>query len=273
MIPKLSGNIINAYPADILLEQNALRSIKILVKEQKSLKGGFDELKKELDKTSKDVQKAYNTLSGNSAPTSAEKQKQIGNRTKKLTKTETVYGLALPLPNELTDSQSHQWVTTDGFVGTNAKKITDAEIVGTSINKALGELASSTGARKPMVDPGYFQDYNGTEPREFSFSWDLIPNNKAEAEQIKTILYHLKKYTLPTTAINGIALLSPYVFDIQIGNDYINSLMNMNNVVCKSMNISYAADGKLQYFTDGTPKFIKLDMSFAERSTVTADFY
>jgi len=273
MVLKLAGDIINAYPADILLEQNAKRSIRILVKEQKSLKGGIDELKKELEKTSNDIKDAYNTLTGDSGPTSAEKQKQIGNRTKKLTKAETVYGLALPLPNELTDSQSHQWETTTGFIGTNAKKITDAELMGTSINKALGELASATGARKPMVDPGYFQDYNGTEPREFSFSWDLIPNNKHEAKQIKTILYHLKKYTLPTTAINGIALLSPYVFDIQIGNDYINSLMNMNNVVCKSMNISYAAEGKLQFFKDGTPKFIKLDMSFAERSTVTADFY
>lgn len=268
---KLTGKIINAYPADILLEENSLRSIKILVKEQRSLSGGISELKSELEKTSNNIKDAHGTLTG--APSSEERQTEIKSRTKKLTKAETVYGIALPLPNELNDSQSHQWETSSGFIGNNAKKITDFEIMGVSINKAMGELSSATGARKPLADPGYFQDYNGTEPREFSFSWDLIPNNKTEAEQIKNILYHLKKYTLPTTAINGIALLSPFVFDIQIGNKYIDSLMNMNNVVCTSMNVSYAAEGKLQYFSDGTPKFIKLDLSFSERSTVTADFY
>jgi hypothetical protein len=283
----MAGEIVNAYPTSILLDEYEMKSVKLLVKEVNSISGGIDELKGQILKTSTDLIDLYDTMTS-STPSSEARQNEIGTRTKKLTKAKTIYGVALPLPSELSDSQSHSWSSTEGAVskgiGNVASSIAGAVTkrmgrVGDFINSVgsaaqgamghLGEVASATGARKPMIDPGYFQDYNGTEPRDFTFSWEFIPNNENESKQIKEILYHLKKYTLPTTAINGIALLSPYVFDIQIGNEYINSLINMNNVVCKSMDIKYTT----KFFEDGTPKHIELSMQFAERSTVTADFY
>jgi hypothetical protein len=263
-------SIVNSYPSDVQNDPN--RCIIILAKEQTSLSGSISELQAQVDKSSDQI---LDIVSGrSSAPSDAGRQSQLGWKTKKLTKAATVWGCALPLPNEIMDSQSHQWETTSGYVGQTVGGLANADIVGgISANKALGELASASGFRKPLIDPGYFQDYNGTEPREFTFTWDLIPNNAAEAQEIHDILYNLKKYTLPMSTINGLSLLSPFMFDITIGNPIINRIMNMNNVVCKSLSINYSADGSLQFFSDGMPKLWRLEATFAERSLVTADFY
>lgn len=263
--------ISNSYPSDITNPENIYRSIKILVKNVTSLSGSVDALIAEANAARADIENIISTKNKN--PSTEEQKDETADRTKKLTNAETVWGIALPLPNELNDSQSHQWDTTKGIIGEVGGGLADTSFGPVSVNKALGELASKSGFRKPIIDPGYFQDYNGTEPREFSFTWDLIPNNVEEAKQIEHILYNLKKYTLPTTTINKISLLSPYIFDIEIGNPIINRLMNMNNLVCRSMSINYSAEGALQFLPDGIPKYMRLEMTFAERALVTSEFY
>lgn len=270
-------NITNYYPTDILSENNQFRSVMLLVKNQESLNGGVESLVENVTKKAAKLGELIDTLGDTRVnPADAQSMKKIVDRASKLASDniKTIYGIALPLPNELSDSQSHQWETTEGAVGSIVGgMVNNASVGGLSVNKALGELTSVAGFRKPLIDPGYFQDYKGTEPREFRFSWDLIPSNADEVDQIMLLVYNLKKYTLPKASINGISLVSPYLFDIQIGNPRINALMNMNNVICKSMTVSYAAEGSLQFLPDGMPKYIRLEMTFAERALMTSDLY
>lgn len=267
-------NVMSHYPSDILTAENEFRTIKLIVKNMETISGGIDNLTSYIEKASADVQSAYDALtSDKTSPSDANKQKKLSDRTPKIEGLTTVYGVALPLPNELNDSQTHNWETTEGIVSDVAGNLTNAELGGVSVNKVIGQLASGSGYRKPLIDPGYFQDYKGSEPREFTFSWDLIPNNASEVDQIMTILYNLKKYTLPKSTVSGISMLSPYLFDIEIGNERISKIMNMNNVVCRSMNIDYSAEGSLQFLPDGMPKYMRLEMSFVERSLVTSDYY
>lgn len=265
--------ITNYWPNDIMSISNQNRHIQLLVKKQKSFAAGIEELKANLEEKSKDIKDIYNNLSDD--PTSEEEQKNVGKRIAKLTDCETKYGVALPLPNELVDSQSHSWDTNESYIGKGIKKIVVA-VPGINADTAQGisaQMASASGLRAPLIDPGYFQQFSGTQPREFSFNWNLVPNNIQEAKQILKILYHLKKYTLPTSTVNGVSMLSPYLFDIIIGNAHINSIMNMNNVVCTNLSINYSAEGALQFFADGIPKYMTLSMSFVERFTVTSEFY
>ena len=124
-----------------------------------------------------------------------------------------------------------------------------------------------------MVDPGMFQNYGGSAPRSFNFSFDLIPNNGFEAESIMNIILNLKKFSLPRSIVGGVSLLAPFLFEIEIGNDRMRKLINMNDVVMTEIGVNYGADGNMQFFSNGMPKFIQLDLAFAERSVVTAEFY
>lgn len=261
------------YPNDILLPQNEYRSIKLLVKEQKSFKGAVDELKKQLEKTEGELKKLYDEITNSEAPVDS-KENGAKERTRKLVNAQTICGFCLPLPNELNDSQNHGWELNKGIISTAADELIFEKIPGANrAAKIASEAAIATGVRKPIIDPGYFQEYTGSEPREFTFSWDFVPNNAFEANMIINIILNLKKYTLPTSAITGVVQLSPYLFEINIGNPYINNLMNMNNVVCRSMNVNYSADNSLQFFADGIPKYIRMEMSFIERSLVPSEFY
>lgn len=275
-------DIMNVYPRDILLPRNLNRHVRILVKEQESLAGGADELKKQVEKTANDVKEII-LNEKTQTPT------ELNQRVSKLVNAKTIYGIALPLPNELADAQSHSWDSTTGFVsdiaqaakgiggriegGAKGGMVSGGMVSGDTVAKGVASAASQAGFRQPLIDPGYFQDYKGTEPREFTFNWDLVPNNIDEAYNIFSIIYNLKKYTLPKSTINGVSMLSPYLFEIQIGNEIINALMNMNNVVCKSMTVNYSVDNSLQMFADGMPKYISLNMTFAERALITSDFY
>lgn len=281
-----TNEITDRWPKGVSTGINGVnRSINLLVKYQDELKGGTDSLLESLKTQYGNIQKAIEerNVSEHSQPTRGVMQKDLKNRVKKLINAKTLYGIALPLPNELSDSQDHQWEQNEGFVGSVVKGIENKVASGITNNyvksavglfsKKGGELATQTGFRKALVNPGYFQDYNGSTPRNFTLSWDLIPANPEEAESIITIIYNLKKYTLPTSIGGGTTLLSPYFFEIVINNPRIDALINMTNVVCTNLTVNYAADGGLQFLPDGIPKYIKLSMSFAERTLVTSEFF
>lgn len=258
----------NHYPKRILQPEYEFRSVKLFVKKTNMYNSAdnlFEEAKKKYDDIKELLNGAKDDITGAS---SKEWQEQLKDRIEKLNKnSESIYGICLPLPNELSDQQTHDWETSKSIVGE-----TLGNLVNATINKTVASAANASGARKPLINPGYFQDYNGSQPREFTFSWDFVPNNEEEVDQIKNIVYHLKKFTLPSS-IGGVALLSPFTFDIEIGSPEINQMMSMVDVVCKSLNIDYAADGALQFLPNGMPKYIKVSMSFIERTVITADLY
>ena len=87
------------------------------------------------------------------------------------------------------------------------------------------------------------------------------------------IILNLKKFSLPTSTISGVSLLAPFTFEIDIGNEKLKKLINMNDVVLTEISVNYSGDGSMQMFSNGVPKFIQLNLSFAEKSVITAEFY
>ena len=112
--------------------------------------------------------------------------------------------IVLPLPGEISDSQSHSWNEEEGVVSKSADKIfktlsdkysKDGSLFGKAMSELTGniEYANSytwhkLGLRKELTDPGMFQSYKGSNPRSFSLSFTLIPNNANEAELIRQII-------------------------------------------------------------------------------------
>lgn len=222
----------------------------------------------------------------------------------KMVKSSTIYTIVLPLPNSFTDAQSHSWNTEKGLLGAAAEAAEGAGLGGLApkfladkisawgsevlpgavsagtgaiasynIGTAIGNLSNQANLRKPLIDPGYFQNYTGSEPREFSFSWDLIPRNEREAQTMVNLVLKLKEFSSPEMAKGGVSLLAPHFFDIELGNRFISGMANLRGVVLKSMTIDYGADGYMQQYANGMPKYMKLDLTFAERSMMTANHY
>lgn len=265
---KFSNRIKDSWPNG-LMQSDPGRTVSFHVKHNPKLSSLGEALAEEVRSIGTDVGNAVESLTNSDfgdfgqTPDSQDK-----------TFMETVYSFSLPVPNEFTDTQTHNWETEEGIIGQTLGNVFKSEIAGgLSIDTVMGKVSNMTGIRKPLIDPGYFQNYKGTEPREFTFSWDLIPNSREEADNILRILKNLKKYTLPESSVNHVLLLSPYSFEINFQNTIYNEIINMADVVCSSMNITYSAEGTVQLLPDGMPKYIRLEMTFMERKTITADEY
>ena len=284
------------YPNYIIDPIHKMRSMKIIVKENASFDKIGEKFQQEVEKKGKEISE----IVANSANVWKSGKKvsdirttNIDKNTKRITQADPIYAVCLPLPNELMDQQSHNWQMEAGLMGTlvgAVSKLTGAAVVdklgankavegvnkwsgGIGINKVLAEASMSFGFRKPMVDPGMFQNYGGSAPRNYSFSFDFIPNNADEALSIMNIILNLKKFSLPRSIVSGVSLLAPFIFEIEIGNENMRKLINMNDVVMTEIGINYGADGNMQMFSNGMPKFIQLTLGFAERSLVTSEFY
>lgn len=155
--------------------------------------------------------------------------------------------------------------------GKAAEALTKA--ITTNAGDIIAEAGASMGFRQPTIDPGWFQEYIGTRPRTFEMDFDFLPNNDEEATMIQNIILNLKKFSTPRSTITGVSLLSPYTFEILFGNEKIQKLINMSNVVLKTIDVNYSGDGNMLMFADGSPTYIKLNLGFAEMNVVTAELY
>lgn len=285
------------YPHDIKSSKYAFRKVTIKVKKPNSdqtAQESYNKAKADLEKAIESTKVAANTVAG--------VQQNLKSNSKAASfDTEAV--IVLPLPNTFSDQQSHGWSTETGIIGTIGRNLTQQSATGLaakaaaavpgkagavagaaagaadsvagdiSIDKILGASSSSLGQRKPIIDPGYFQNYTGSEPREFNMVWDLVPSNGAEANDIIMIIMKLKEYASPQKMMNGVSLYAPYFFSIEFGNPFISAMAKIDRVVIKNISIDYGADGFMQQHFDGMPKHMTLSLSFAEVDMSTADDY
>lgn len=187
-------------------------------------------------------------------------------------KGQTIFQIALPYPDSFSETQGQKWEQARDFVGQLGNAVEEFNLpLVKNVSKFLGQTSNAMGLRKPVQNPGYFQDYQGPDIRTFSLSWELMPNSVEEAHQITLILYNLKKFFSPQKSKLDQILLQPYHFNIKIMNKIINPLQRLDLMVCTSIQIDYGT--KQNIFKDGSPKQYTLKMDFAERSILTQDDY
>jgi hypothetical protein len=274
------------YPSDITKDKYKKRHIKISIKEafQDALsKQEYEKALEKFDKNAKNAKKVATSLS------STQENLKTNSKSKNY---ETKFLIVLPIPNSFTDSQSHEWSKDSGVLGTIGKNVMStsasdiigsvsktaggiAEKIGGGIDadKIIGASSSSMGMRKPLIDPGYFQNYSGSTPRTFDMAWDLIPQSQEEAISIVNIISKLKEFSSPTKTINGVSLLAPYFFSIVVGNKTISSLAKIDRVVLSRISVDYGADGGMSMHWNGMPKYIKLSLTWQEVDMTTAEDY
>lgn len=307
---------------------------------------------------------AYETLNrdfGSMKASTAEK-KNAG----LLNTTDTVSNLkaiiTLPMPEQFGDDLVHTWEkkdtlesldagaasATDAMIGVAAlssifKSIQGiaAPLIGTlSLSKvvtgflnagkspSVGLMSMFSGARKTLVNPDYWQNYTGSDPRTFEFKYIFQPRSREEATEVLNILRVFKMLSSPRleNVIEGKefkdavvsvfkfdsgeekegsstfttdqtdriskglgeelsnfledkekktlqnlsnmqsfvgAIKQPHYWKIVLGNNHLNNLTKMTELVCTKVGISFGSS-KMEVFSDGIPKIMELSLSFAE---------
>ena len=203
--------------------------------------------------------------------------------------------VTLPYPISLSDNQNHNWENTEGIISQVTNNILNASGESLSngggkdddggkggkkgkggkmalLKKVLGDgkkfysaVANAAGVRKAVIDPGYFQNYNGSTPRSFTMAYTLVPQSQKEAQTIKDIILWFKQYSSPTFVPNTPLMGAPFIFNISFaGNQYISDMFKMDKCVLTGISVDYASDGAFMLYKDGFPKQIGLALNFAE---------
>lgn len=208
--------------------------------------------------------------------------------------------VTLPYPTSLSDNQNHNWENTEGAIaritnnilspsgggkgdpGGKGGKVKKAKkFVSEFLKKVLGDgkkmygaALNEFGTRKAIIDPGYFQNYNGSTPRSFTMAYTLVPQSQKEAQTIKDIILWFKQYSSPTFVSNTPIMGAPFVFNISFaGNQYITDMFKMDKCVLTGISVDYASDGSFMLYKDGFPKQIGLTLNFAEAELKYAQDY
>ena len=214
--------------------------------------------------------------------------------------------VTLPYPTSLSDNQQHNWVNTEGAIaqitnnilspskggsggnggkggkGGKQSKIAKAKnFTSEFLKKVLGDgkkvygaALNEFGTRKAIIDPGYFQNYNGSTPRSFTMASTLVPQSQQEAQTFKDIILWFKQYSSPTFVSNTPIMGAPFIFNISFaGNQYITDMFKMDKCVLTGISVDYASDGSFMLYKDGFPKQIGLTLNFAEAEIKYAQDY
>ena len=219
--------------------------------------------------------------------------------------------VTLPLNENISDSQGHKWAESDyvsaisqgveavfealggGALGETMKNFfqKDSKLskfkgivkgaYGAINSVQVGALADAMGTRRPMINPGQFQNYQGSSLRSFKFSFTFIPENKEETQQVIEIIRFFKKCASPSlpfsdskevkedqgfwgTLTSQAIMLSPCTWEIFVCNPTINKLMSFHKCVCTNVSVTYGDSEKVSMYYDGMPKQVSLSLDFAE---------
>lgn len=222
-----------------------------------------------------------------------------------------VIGMAvLPLTAAISDDQSHTW--TEGSYlsaitgasnnmagwskGGDAVKGLKGKVgrffggVSSVINfmgessEKLGVLSDAFGVRKPMLNPGQFQNYSGSGLRSFSFDFTFIPESEKERDQVINIIKFFKRCSSPSTPkwsmetekdsiTSRMVMLAPMTWEVFVCNKTVNDLLSFHKCVCTKVSVKYGDSEKVAMFKDGMVKQITLGLSFSECELQTSRSY
>ena len=151
-------------------------------------------------------------------------------------------------------------------------------------SQQLGALSDAIGVRKPMLNPGQFQNYSGSDLRSFSFDFTFIPESERERDQVINIIKFFKRCSSPSTPKWSIAteedsitsrmvMLAPMTWEVFVCNKTVNDLLSFHKCVCTKVSVKYGDSEKVAMFKDGMVKQITLGLSFSECELQTSRSY
>lgn len=132
------------------------------------------------------------------------------------------------------------------------------------------EAAAINGRRQIINDPGFWQNFQGVNPRSFTLRWTVIPENHEDAMNGLALCARIKEFSLPES-VSEVELLSPHYWQIQFSNPLVQSQLLYNNLVIKTINVTFMENGEVHL--SGTPKKFDIEITFEEAKAPNAEVY
>ena len=145
-----------------------------------------------------------------------------------------------------------------------------AEASDVNMVTAFKEAAAINGKRQIIFNPGYWQNFQGVNPRSFTLTWDIIPENHDDAVNGLALCSRIREYSLPQS-VSGVELLSPCYWQIDWFSDYLTAQTLYSNLVITNVSYKFSEDG--EWHTSMTPKLFHIEITFEEAKAPTNDIY
>jgi hypothetical protein len=195
--------------------------------------------------------------------------------TKKITATQklshvpaTSESVVLPTPNSgLFLNETGNWDESTGYQHARSfSGIKDLAIKG-----AAHQFKEQSGAFGNVLIKGEFINdyaslsYQGSNFREFSFSWLLIPTSEDEAVKLMNIIKQIRYYSLPNygRTNNKGFIQYPYMWEV---NPAVDSKIDMTikDSVITNFTVNYTPEGVLKTYNSGHPISVDISITFKE---------
>ena len=218
----------------------------------------------------------------------------------------TQYTVTLPIPNNITDSNSVSW----GEDSINPLQAAGMNVIGnvaedgvSALGGAMNELintvpsgaadqkkaiiaaiaAFGVGANPEAVvsratgqilNPNLELLFSGVNLRAFSFMFDFAPRSYTEGQMVKQIIRAFKKTMVPSSD-SGIFVKPPSVYQLMYmqgagQHPFLNSFQPCALV---NMDINYTGSGTYATYRDGTPVHMQLQLTFKELNPIYGENY
>ena len=140
--------------------------------------------------------------------------------------------------------------------------------------KAAGETAGAVSSMLSGAapNPKIATIFSNINMRSHSFSYKFSPKSLKEVNDLRKIIYELKKRMLPGMSNDGNALFTfPDVCNIEFGQGgkSLNKPYKILECVMESIDVNYAPSGSPAFFKDGDAVLIEISMQFKETAPFT----
>lgn len=121
------------------------------------------------------------------------------------------------------------------------------------------------------VNPHMAVIFEGVGFREYKFDYKFVAKNQAESDQLREIIYTIKRYMHPSLG-NKLVFKYPEEFEIEFSDAVAPYLFKPQRCVMKSFDVNYNGEGMPVWFEDtNAPVSITLSMSFQETKITTKE--
>ena len=124
-------------------------------------------------------------------------------------------------------------------------------------------MARQTGE---IFNPNMELLFNGPTLRAFKFQFKMMPRNRDESNQVKSIIRTFKKNMAPKTSSSRLFLNTPNIFELRYrqGESDHSFLHKFKQCVLQDLAVNYTGEGNYATYDDGTPISMVMDLTFKE---------